>query len=489
MTDTSGALPPAGWYPDPYGAPYERWWDGTQWTAHTTEAPAAPAAPVAPQPVAEPVVQQPVYQAPLQETPPFVTPAFQAPAETPAYQAPAVETPAYQSPAAQNPGVQNPGVQNPAYQAPSFQSPAYQTPAASPVPETPSYKTPAAETPYQPPAYEPYVPPVAVPPAAQTPAYAAPTFAAPASANDHAFDFGMLISGGADTAASNSGAGYAAEGTDAFGSWAGADYEEPPRNSAATAGLAFGILSFFLSAVAGIFGLIFGLVGMSKATRLKADGVEKTGRGKAFAGFLLSIVGSAVTAAAVLYFFFPSVLGLTPPDANPPASDGSSTIDDDALTQNGNLALTTGTAGVIKASGTDTPAVTFTVTAIQPDFACTSPSAVATVNGQFVAVTMEFTTAADYLSAMTSGGAMHMNATDWEGYLDDSADPLANSDAGTSCIAATEQLPADFPAGQTFSGTVVLDLDPAATSFSWSPTDVKDLDTTATRWEWALVAS
>jgi hypothetical protein len=28
MTDTTGALPPAGWYPDPYGAPYERWWDG-----------------------------------------------------------------------------------------------------------------------------------------------------------------------------------------------------------------------------------------------------------------------------------------------------------------------------------------------------------------------------------------------------------------------------------------------------------------------------
>lgn len=46
---------PAGWYPDPVGAPGQRWWDGTQWTAHPqgavppaatpTYAPAAPYAP------------------------------------------------------------------------------------------------------------------------------------------------------------------------------------------------------------------------------------------------------------------------------------------------------------------------------------------------------------------------------------------------------------------------------------------------------------
>jgi len=46
---------PAGWYPDPAGAPGQRWWDGVQWTAHRqgavppaatpTYAPAAPYAP------------------------------------------------------------------------------------------------------------------------------------------------------------------------------------------------------------------------------------------------------------------------------------------------------------------------------------------------------------------------------------------------------------------------------------------------------------
>lgn len=26
---------PAGWYPDPSGVEYWRWWDGSQWTDHT----------------------------------------------------------------------------------------------------------------------------------------------------------------------------------------------------------------------------------------------------------------------------------------------------------------------------------------------------------------------------------------------------------------------------------------------------------------------
>lgn len=42
---SAGSTPPgstpAGWYPDPWGAAPQRWWDGTQWTAHVSQ-PGAP---------------------------------------------------------------------------------------------------------------------------------------------------------------------------------------------------------------------------------------------------------------------------------------------------------------------------------------------------------------------------------------------------------------------------------------------------------------
>jgi hypothetical protein len=42
---------PSGWYPDPYGSPQLRWWDGSQWTdaTHPLDAPAGQTVPQAPQ--------------------------------------------------------------------------------------------------------------------------------------------------------------------------------------------------------------------------------------------------------------------------------------------------------------------------------------------------------------------------------------------------------------------------------------------------------
>ncbi len=36
MSDTGGSLPPANWYPDPYGRHELRYWDGQQWTEHVS---------------------------------------------------------------------------------------------------------------------------------------------------------------------------------------------------------------------------------------------------------------------------------------------------------------------------------------------------------------------------------------------------------------------------------------------------------------------
>ncbi|MFF2050533.1 DUF2510 domain-containing protein [Leifsonia sp. NPDC058194] len=66
MTDangTPGGVAP-GWYPDPYGAAPQRWWDGTQWTAQVSQ-PAVP----------QQAVLHAQYQAPVQGPRPALNPA------------------------------------------------------------------------------------------------------------------------------------------------------------------------------------------------------------------------------------------------------------------------------------------------------------------------------------------------------------------------------------------------------------------------------
>lgn len=67
---------PAGWYPDPYGSPLLRWWDGTQWT-DATHAPGQEAAapPQTPQPAQQ---QTPQWAQPLPQ-PQFQQAQFQQP--------------------------------------------------------------------------------------------------------------------------------------------------------------------------------------------------------------------------------------------------------------------------------------------------------------------------------------------------------------------------------------------------------------------------
>ena len=506
MTDSTGSLPPAGWYPDPYGAPFERWWDGAGWTAHTnTPAPAAPAEPVAPEPVApepvayepaayepvtpEPAAYEPVaYPPPPLEEPPaatadpfagFVSPAEPAPSAWPAqpaaYETPVVEQPTPE-PAPYEPTSATPAWQPAAYEAPLFEQPAAQE-AEKPVFGSDLFGQPQSSS-------EAPVSFGQPEPVSQADLFSRPAAVASPAVASNAFDFGFndIISGGSQPASAPSG-----EGDDGlFGSWEPNEYVEPPRNSLANTGLTLGVVSFFLSALAGIPGLILSALGLVRSSKFQADGDGPVGRTKAIAGIALSVIGSAVSAAVILYavqFFTGADDTTAGPGADTPGVDAAD------LTQNGGLALEIGDTGTIALTGSDAAAIQFTVTAITPNFACTAAGAAAPANGQFVAVAMNFTLAADYLDRMEGATPLRMNESDWIGYLaDEDGTQVVNTEAGTSCIPASEQFPAEFEAGTDASGTIVLDMATDIASISWGPSGVTDLDAGLTRWEWDVVA-
>jgi len=578
MTDNPSGLPPAGWYPDPYGAPYERWWDGAQWTEHTTP-PAAPEpaqptyqAPVEPVQQAEPVSEQPSYEQPTPEQPSYEQPSYEQPTyalptyeqpsyqpggfgEQPSYQEPAYEEPEYEqtyeatqqqpspswgspvSAAAATPGASfddlfgskpaaeeptsAPSQDNPfSFGAPVAAEPAQPAPMAEPAPATPAPVTaePAftdlfgantrdAERPVEQPAAEPFGGPAtssqatgeqlfSQQPYAQQPysqqtyssqSYSPEPSAQPATsqpaAND---DFGMLLAGG--SAASGQPGAAAGDSGDTFSTWSNEEYVDPPRNSAATASLTFGVLSFVIPVVAGLLGLVFGVVGVMRSRGFAADGEGPVGRTKSFAGIALSIIGSAVSIALVL-FVLPGIINPTSDGAaaGSTTEDGSSIVAAAPATPNGGISLAEGDLATITFPGTDDPSIQFSVTGITPNPTCTEdPELVLSPdNGQFVAITMTFTTSADYASQMATGGLLLVSPTDFAGYLSDGTSILS-SDAGISCIPEAEQLPDGIPAGETVTATMILDLSEAVTSIAYSPVGVTDLDTAQTFWEWPI---
>lgn len=67
---TTQSNTPAGWYPDPQGAPQLlRWWDGSQWTQHTTPSQQAGGQPAQAQPAQAQPQQVPQQAHPVQQQP------------------------------------------------------------------------------------------------------------------------------------------------------------------------------------------------------------------------------------------------------------------------------------------------------------------------------------------------------------------------------------------------------------------------------------
>ena len=110
VANVQGTPPGGGWFPDPAGSPYLRWWDGSAWTDHFIDA--ATGAPPRELPMAGSsapqattvaqaetlVVETPVAQTPLAETPVVESPAAETrPAEIPRAET-AAATPASAAP-------------------------------------------------------------------------------------------------------------------------------------------------------------------------------------------------------------------------------------------------------------------------------------------------------------------------------------------------------------------------------------------------------
>ena len=257
------------------------------------------------------------------------------------------------------------------------------------------------------------------------------------------------------------------------------DDDEPIKNSAATAGLTWGVLSLFIPAIPAILGLIFGFIGLSKARSLSALGEEPVGRGKSIAALILSGLGIVAVALAAI-FVLPGILGTTET-----SGAQEEVIADDPLNDLGNVVLEVGTFAQLTSIETQETAVEFAVTQINQDFTCAAdPNAVA--SGRFISVTMEFTTATDYLDVMESNQPLSVSGLDWTGYTFDGT-AVALSTNGASCLSAEEALPATIPAGETVTGTLVLDISTDVTALSWAPTTATGITEESTRWEWQFV--
>ncbi len=114
LNTPNGTQPAAGWYADPQDAAQLRWWDGTQWSAHTAPVPqpVAPAPASAAEPPAVPRYGEYVPQAYAAQPYAAVPPAAQQSAP----QRPAAQQSADQPPVAQQAAAQPPVVQQAAAQ-------------------------------------------------------------------------------------------------------------------------------------------------------------------------------------------------------------------------------------------------------------------------------------------------------------------------------------------------------------------------------------
>ncbi|WP_269938247.1 hypothetical protein [Arthrobacter sp. HY1533] len=105
---------------------------------------------------------------------------------------------------------------------------------------------------------------------------------------------------------------------------------------------------------------------------------------------------------------------------------------------------------------------TLTATKIQTNFKCTEPSAAPSVNGQFVALTINVTTGANFADSGWPNLALtNAEFRGWDASGKQLLDPVGNS---MGCVKASDLLKSPIEPGNSESGLVILDVPAGAGS-------------------------
>lgn len=164
------------------------------------------------------------------------------------------------------------------------------------------------------------------------------------------------------------------------------------------------------------------------------------------------------------------------PTKSGPAEDGP------ARSSRGNLIGKVGDVATISpTSDPELDLVTFAITEITPDFACTASYTEPPLNGHYVGIAMDVATAADPEFTEHLYGSLFVSPHSFKYVTAEGT--TANDAVGNaySCLDETQTLPSDIGPGEQVTGMVVLDVP------TTDGTIVFEESTTGQAWEWDIL--
>lgn len=177
----------------------------------------------------------------------------------------------------------------------------------------------------------------------------------------------------------------------------------------------------------------------------------------------------------------PSPLTANPPAPAAPAASATPTPiaspAEPAKSARGNLIKEVGQkAGVVDPAGNTL--IDFTVTAIEPDFKCTSKYADPAKHGHFLAISLDITTSSDWNS---DEAWMDFQSSAWSVISPEGKTENDSSGQGYMCVDNSEAVPHQIGPGEHVEGKVILD-----TAYTSGAIVLKIPGQSTGGWEWSF---